>query len=940
MMKGRHGKCGQSRGLLVAWLMVGLGGGLAWGQEKAGAPVVPNAGWEEGDEKGPSRWTWGLGEGGKGQFHWETQIAHTGHHSFRVLKQGVRGYTVLLSDFVPVEAGKEYRVSAWVYPLKRVPRGVYLMVSQYAASGAQQPPNAFGNMEEALDAEQWQQVSVRVQVRPGVSRIRIHCLQAFVPSEVCWDDVEVLEASQEPPPRYEPPPEERLPDLEPAKAVVARRPQAWAKVELQGERPRLVVDGKVVPWAFYVSPFWVPQKAQIGDFRRAGVRIYLVPLVLGWQVYGNRGPWRGKDQYDFSEIDDLLWRVLRVDPEGYILFYLCCDPYREWGAEHPDHVTTDQHGQKAIVLMHPKRWGENPKLPERYGPSPVSLLLRADIAKALRELVRYVDHCEPGKAVIGYHVAGFNDGQWTHWHQLKEEDFHWDDYCPGAQESFREWLQRRYQGQVQLLRRAWHQPQLTFETAALPPFERYWAPGTFLDPATQQDIADYTRFYAEGIAETVDYLAGVLKEASSRPIICGTYYPGIIASSVSHLALAKHLSTPAIDYLAAPAAYMIRMPGYCGAVRSVFGSTLLHGKMFLTEQDWRSWLARPAAPEDNFSWGRAETPAAHNAMVRRESGMMLAFGLGTWWYDMGGGWFRDDQIMAAIAEVMQAFQDDLRFSDLPQADVAVFVSEESNDYICPPVARFLRQEGIVNQIPQLNTSGVPYRLYLLSDLGRLSIPEHRVYIFLNAYYLTPAQREAIENLKRDGKLLVFVHAPGVIGQEDAAAALSQLTGIKVRAAGELPSMTEPLEGDHPLLANLDGCLTVGPRKPLPAFEVDDRAATPLATYLGTERVAVAAKDFGRWKSVFVGCLGLSNRFIHNLARWGGAWVVAEPGDAVYASQHFLTIHALFSGHKVLRLLRPSRVIDLANRQQSWDGVAQLELDMRRGETRYFLLEPL
>lgn len=33
-------------------------------------------------------------------------------------------------------------------------------------------------------------------------------------------------------------------------------------------------------------------------------------------------------------------------------------------------------------------------------------------------------------------------------------------------------------------------------------------------------------------------------------------------------------------------------------------------------------------------------------MVRRESGMMIAFGLGTWWYDLAGKWFRDDRIMS------------------------------------------------------------------------------------------------------------------------------------------------------------------------------------------------------------------------------------------------------------------------------------------------------
>lgn len=696
--------------LMLALMLVGV---LAcFTQSAAGSVPVPNGDMEKGQD-GPEGWTWAAGDGGKGEFAWETGIAHSGRRSFRVKKIGSVGYTILSSDFVPVQEGKTYQISAWIYPVQPVQGGVYFMISQYPKdSNTWDLPNTFGSTTETFVAGQWQQVKVSVTIREGNSRIKIHCVQGLSwPSEVYWDDFEVTEVGEIPQARYEPPAPEPLPSFEQIKeawSIVAKRPRATAKVEVRNGRPQLMIDGKPTPWAFYVSPFWNPQDAQIADFRNAGVRVYLVPLVLGNQVYGNRGPWKGRNLYDFSEVDELLWRVLSVDPEGYILFYLACDPYREWGAENPDHVTQDQNGKKAIVQMHPKRWGDDPVPPERFGPSPVSLKLRADVAAALRELVKYVESSEPGKAVIGYHIGGFNDGQWFHWASFDEKDPHLADYCPGAQESFREWLKRRYGGDVTALRKAWNQPQVTFESAKVPPFERYWAEGNLLDPATQQDIADYTAFYSEGVAETVMYLADVIKEASPRPVICGTYYEDISGNSPNHIALSRYLASSSLDYLAGPAAYGIRMAGYQGAVRSVFGSTLLHGKVFLTEQDWRSWLSYPDTPENNFAHGRAENVEVHNAMVRRECGMMLAFGLGTWWYDMGGGWFRDDQIMAGIAEAMRAFNRDLDIGGLPRADLAVFVSEESDHYVAPRSGGRFRYYGIVSQIHELNKAGVPY----------------------------------------------------------------------------------------------------------------------------------------------------------------------------------------------------------------------------------------
>jgi len=906
----------------------------------ADAPV-PNAGFEDGPD-GLVPWSWSLGEAGRGSSQVETETVHGGRRAFRVTKLGVVGYADLRSGMVPVESGKVYEVTAWVYPRRHVRRGVYFMVNQFPAGSADgQLPNTFGSTTEPLVGGEWRQVVVQVPVRPGNDRLRIHCIQAFTPSDVCWDDVRVSLAGEAPAPRYEPAVPEPLPELAPAQAIVRQRPRATAKVEVRGGRPRLVVDGRALPWAFYVGPpFNWEAGAQVADFRDAGVRVFLVPLILGRDVYPGRGPWLGPGQYDFSGVDELLWRALRVDPQAYVLFYMGCDAYRSWGADNPDEVTRDQNGLKAIVDMHPKRWGNDPKPGERFGPSIVSLKLRQDTAAALRELVRHVESSEPGKAVIGYHLCGYNDGQWFHWEGLGEGPIHLADYSPGAIASFREWLTRRYAGDGQALRQAWNQPQVTFGTARPPSGERMLAEGFLLDPATQGDIADFSRFHSEGVAETVDGLAAALKEATPRPILCGTYYEDITCNSNSHIALRLHLQSPAMDYLSGPAAYSIRLPGYPGAVRSVFGSTLLHGKVYLTEQDWRSFRSSPDGPAENFAWGRAETAEIHNAMVRRECGMMLAFGLGTWWYDMSGGWFHDPGIMAGIAEALRAFNRELVSDRAPSADLAVVVSEDSNHWVTPKAQGLARVQGILDQIHQLNTSGVPYRLYLQSDLADPRLPGHRAYLFLNSYRLDAAERQALERLKRDGRTLVFLHAPGAVGAGDAAQAISDLTGIRVaQAQGVGEPALEALGVEHPLLRGLDGYLgTCSWPTDAPCFAVTDPQATAIARYRGTEQTAAAVRDLGSWRSVFIGVPGLTDAFLHNLAEAAGCWCAAEAGDAVYASDRFLTIHAIFPGTKTLRLPRPARVTDLTTGQVLAERTDRLEVSMKRGETRWFALD--
>src|SRR5690606_17380279 len=199
----------------------------------------------------------------------------------------------------------------------------------------------------------------------------------------------------------------------------------------------------------------------------------------------------------------------------------------------------------------------------------------------------------------------------------------------------------------------------------------------------------------------------------------------------SHLATGKMLQSPDIDFLAGPTDYAIRMPGEVGEAHSIWGSLMLHDRIWISEQDYRSWHSGSVDERYDYSVGRATNEIEHNNMVRRESGMMLAFGQGTWWYDMNGGWFADEGIMRGVTEASKAFTRDLRTSGRPHAEVAVFVSERTLDYMKRD-ASTLRYQSVVQQIRELNRSGVPYQIFLQEDIDHPKLPEYKLYLFLNA----------------------------------------------------------------------------------------------------------------------------------------------------------------------------------------------------------------
>jgi len=883
-------------------------------------------------------------DGSKSTFVIDTSSFYEGHHSLHLTKTNRDGYVVLQSAKIPVTEKSTFEVSAWLNSKTTSEANIYFMISQFKpGSDKMDLPNIFGPTRPLYSTGgQWEEMKQLCTVREGIDRVQISLIFSAAPIDVYVDDIQLTDLADYKP-RYEPPTPETLMPQTDAEKVLLTRPRATAEVKEIGRRARLFIDGKESFPGFYLGSAWKGTNSQIKDFDKAGVHVYLIPYVLGRGLYGDFGVWSGKDKTDFNELDDMMWRVLRADPHGYIMFYLCTDPYPQWGAEHLNDVVTDQNGNKAIVDMHFLRWGGEPKVVpgkayvERYGYSYVSSDLRTDTEKVLSEFDQHIKNSLPGKAVIGYHVIGGNDGQMFAWGDFGSD--HLSDYSQASLIAFRNWLKVKYTTNSNL-QNAWHLPDVTFETAVVPTAARRLAAKFFLDPKTEQDIADYNRFHSEGIVDTLDGYAKTLRQSHGTPIILGTYYSGPNSAVASHMATGYLLKNGMYNYVTSVLTYgAIRWPGGAGEAFQAWESLLLHSTFGLSEEDFRSWKTRPGTPESNYQIARVETAAESNATIRRDNGRMLAYGQGNWWYDMSGGWFNDPSIMKAVKESADAYQLDLEANDFPRADVAVFSDESSIDYINVKNAPNTRYQNLRKQILQFNSSGVPFHNYLQSDVANPQLPEYKLYIFLDAYHLSQTEWNAIQKLRRDGKTICFMHAPGVESQEllgapNAAAAIEKVTGIHVTDNGEEKLSLEPAPK-----STFDGgdLISYGSFS-APVFAVDDAKAQIIADYSADHKPAVAMRDFGSWKSVFFGGVGMDAFFFNALARKAGAWVSAPVGNAVYANQHFLTIHAMYPGKKEVQLLQPSKVTDMSDGKVLSPKTQTLHLNMQRGETRWFYLQ--
>lgn len=864
--------------------------------QAASLPVASellNPGFETAEGNQPTNWTLTNQNGSQSSWSLDGTANKSGNAALRVQKTNAVGEAMLQSNLISATGKTQYQVSAQLNLPNRSAANVYLSVHQYTAGN--NTPNRgvlTGPVRPLFSTSgQWQELRFYFTTGENVDRVQINLVFAQAPIDVLVDDFQLtsLDPAQYKP-RFEPPTPETLMPLEEAQKLLEQRPRAIAEVRKVGQRPRLFIDGQERVPLFYKTPgAWKLNRSQIGDFKKAGVNVYFISYILGRGVYQPKplGGWLGKDKTDFSELDDLMWQILRADPEGYIVFDIMTDPYPDWGTENLDDVVTNAAGQKAIVRLDDHRWGGTPEkwngsYAERYGHSYVSRKLREDTTKVLVEMDRYIKNSLPGKAVIGYYLNGGDDSQLFAWGDRSRQLV---DYSKAAQEAFREWLKARY-GTDAALQKAWNRPDVTFATAQIPSGERRLAGAFFLNPKTEQDIIDHNRFHSEGTVDSRNIYAAALRKAHSSPIIIGGYYSGPTIGVPSHRATGYQLKSGQLDFVTSVTGYFApRLPGGPGKAHQVWSSLLLHNTIGLAEQDFRSWKSIPVSgPERDYQFvARVESAQESNAMVRRDSGQMLAYGNGAWWFDLDGGWFNDPSIMQAVAETTNAYRQDFKNDALPRAEVAVFVDEYSLDNINRQNS-WTYQNALSEQIRQLNSSGVPYHLYLQSDLNNPALPDYKLYVFLNAYHLTPGDLQAVEKLRRDGKTLAFMHAPGVNSQDllnatDQATAISKLTGINVQANEGQSLLLQPAPGNNfggnALVSYSTSGFTYGhnmTRSPFaaPTFAVSDPQAMPLATYQATVKTAVALRNFGSWKSLFYGGIGMDAFFFNALARSAAA----------------------------------------------------------------------
>jgi len=741
---------------------------------------------------------------------------------------------------------------------------------------------------------------------------------------------------------------------------IKARPVASAEMIRQDNGlVQLVINNKIEP--FYMAaqhPWGAVETMYQKPFVDGGINTFFVNANLAFyhEELGYKAPirympsfWVSKNNYNKDSVERVLLRPLQVNPDANILIWLAFNTYPAWGDENPDEIMQNDKGEKCIVSTHFLRFDSKPPdrtKQETYGWSFFSEKFRQDTGTMLQEYIRTAEASVPGRAVIGYFLGGGRDLQAYFWHApdyaLMEKPELWGDYSPAGRKAWTKWLEKKY-GEIQKLNTAWRTKHASF-AAVQPPAAVHLAGGAQLADPSHIIAAEWKRFLAWGRADMLSYFAGVVRKASGRKIIIGAS-AGDGGARRELCSAAMMIRDPDLDFLVHQPAYNQRTPPAVGGFNAMLASYQANGKMFLADMDHATYYGQ-TAPKDSTIGSINIGSAFHGiygsigdwrAVLRKEFGVLWSQGAGGSYDQMiGQRWaYMDPPIpkeMKFIADSWKTIKAPALIN--PAAETAVIYDEDAVHLLRN--GAILHFQWIRAQQNELLQSGVPYNEYYLEDLIEGKIPKHRMYLFINLLDIRPGAVQAVNILKKENSTLVFLGLTGYANMADNPDLVHDVTGftlvpfeedcMKASAENEYFSGIDPAsEG----LKNNSG-FQLGLR---------DGGASILANYAGTEKGALAVKDFKTSKSVFVGSVFLSKNLFNACARYAGAWQITQPSVVTLAvTDNFLMLHALVEKTITIELKKAGKLTAYPPHTIVSPRSLRHKLKLTEGETYWFTIE--
>ncbi len=674
--------------------------------------------------------------------------------------------------------------------------------------------------------------------------------------------------------------------------------------------PALFVGGKPVfpMWIFQ----WNPVREDVVNFARIGLNTFTFSMPLGWT---------GEGKYDFNEFDQIMLSFLDANPDGFVVPRVMVSAPGWW---------MDKHPEESVKYATGTGWVENGWGGTKHESFASNLWMREG-GEALRKLIAHVVESPYSDRIIGFHVA---NGIYGEWHAWSATDV--PDTSEPMRQAFEAHARKKYGNNPSNLAKAWGRKVQKFEDIQIPSLDERKAGviGVFRDPSLSRYVSDYYEAFHRTTVRAIDHFCGIVKKASDENMITVVFYS--YSPDLNWPQEGDHRDADAahklrsVDCFSSPHSYERRHLGEDGYFRNYPGAIRVKGKLFIDEGDDRTHLAR----DPDFT--HVKTTDESIQVLRREFTNAVTNDVGLWYMDQQGNWFHDPRIIEEIGRMAAWGEYSMSLPRNTVREVAIIATLDSEFYMSGRTwgSNNVSTATYVKAIGELCKTGAPFDWYLMEDLEEGRVPEHKCYVLLDAYHLTERRRRALDDLKKNGHLLIWFYAPGfVTGDGLSLDSMSKTVGINFKRIekGALSAIIVDHNGIR------EGGKFGSGAEQVPIFAVDDENAVALAKFINAGSTAAAIKSNDGWTTAYSALPDLPSAILRRVMKEEGVHIYSEASDPLSANGNWLAVHCATGGKKTFTLPSPCPVYDIFNRKMISEGTVEFNVEISARETRLFLL---
>lgn len=687
-----------------------------------------------------------------------------------------------------------------------------------------------------------------------------------------------------------------------------------AEVKNINGSPVLLLNGQAVPAMLYRTAINFRNETAMNRFitRFDRNNIHLAELSIDLNSL-----WEADNSLNTKALDRMIMSAFFYAPD--------IKPVIFFGLNAPEH----------LVKKYPlERFTGNTGVIEQL--SYASDIYRKETAAILKKIIACIKKRPYYNRIAGFGFGGGEDGQFMQWTGRNLNFI--GDYSVPMQKYYHRLLQKKY-GTIEKLNAAWQKSYLNFSEIPIPSVKRRTGDGVkhFLDPVTDGDIADFNRAFADSVADFLLDCAAAVKEACEHKKITMAYY-GKFFSIAGHLqwgelAIEKVLNSPALDCLIA-VEYNQRSSGNPHSVSAVPESYALHNKIFIDEADIRTFLSGAK------NWAYAGTGFETVSMIRKMFIFNHVRGHGIHWYDIHGGAFENDAVIESIATVNRIARKNPAVRR-KNAEIAFIVDENSFLHTTVMIRKFTGRYLQHMQNGAWNRIGAPFDVYFSGDLIAGRVPDHKMYVFTNSFTATPELLKAVDDLKNNRRMLVFLGNQGMINSTGSSMEnISRFTGINVANGGKRNLALKLYKNDVPgnMTLSRTWYTSAGIIEPV-ALPADKDAHLFGALPDGLKPLAL--KKYSDWTSVFCAVPVLPPELWRELAKLAGVHIFSEDEDTIlYIGADMIGVHCRNGGEKHIVFPENMDFIDAVTGEVYARNSKELILNMVDSETKLVSTVPV